>query len=368
MSPPVALPSQPLGKNGPLVPRIGVGLMNISLFNEHQTAAEKLALMDSAWSAGEVFWDTGTSIALASLHLCIQSTSLTPAAADEYGDSEELIGKWLAANPDKRDDVFICTKFAMRGHTMDDTGNIALKVDSSPEYCKQAIERSLKRLGVPYVDLYYCHRLDKLTPIETTVQAMVELKAAGKIKHLGLSECSAESLRRACAVHPITAVQVEYGPGCLAIESPEIRLLETCRELGVAVVCYSPLGHGLLGGGIRSFADVSQGNDPRGKFVPALQVGNIDKNIAVVDQLAELAKTKSMTVGQLCLGWLLAQGKDVFPIPGTTKVSRLQENVGTMDFEITAAEEQKVREIVKGLFAPRLHAATGFAFADTPPL
>lgn len=289
-------------------------------------------------------------------------------AADEYADSEDLIGKWLAANPDKRDDIFLCTKFGMRGHTMSASGEIKINVDSSPEYCKQAIEKSLTRLGVPCVDLFYCHRLDKITPVERTVKAMVELKQAGKIKHLGLSECSATSLRRAHAIHAITAVQVEYGPACLAIESPKTKLLETCRELGVAVVCFSPLGNGLLGGNIRSFDDVSQPGDPRGYVIPAFRAENIGKNVAVVDQLAELAKGKGATVGQLCLAWLLAQGKDIFPIPGTTKVSRLEENVGSMKISISGEEEKRVREIVGQLYAPRFQETTGFSFADTPPL
>lgn len=247
-------------------------------------------------------------------------------------------------------------------------GKIGLTVDSSPDYVKTAVEKSLRRLGTSYIDLYYCHRLDKITPVEKTVQAMAELKEAGKIRHIGLSECSAESLRRAHAVHPITAVQVEYGPACLAIESPEVRLLETCRELGVAVVCYSPLGNGLLGGAIRSFEDVSKPGDPRGRMLPAMKEENIDKNVAVVDELAEFAKRKNATVGQLCLAWLLAQGPDIFPIPGTTKLSRIEENIGSMQIEISPQEEREVRDIVKKLYAPRFHATTGYAFADTPPL
>lgn len=251
---------------------------------------------------------------------------------------------------------------------MGDNGTMALKVDSSPEYCKAAIEKSLQRLGLPHVDLYYCHRLDKVTPIEKTVQAMAELKKEGKIRYLGLSECSAESLSRAHAVHPITAVQVEYGPACLAIESPETKLLETCRELGVAVVCYSPLGNGLLGGGIRSFEDVSKPGDARGQLLPSMKAENIDKNIAVVDQLAELAKRKGATVGQLCLAWLLAQGKGIFPTFGTTKASRLTENIGGMEVEVSPDEDQEVRAIVGQLYAPRFQAITGFTFAETPAL
>jgi len=256
----------------------------------------------------------------------------------------------------------------MRGTKVDAAGKMQLTIDSTPEYCHQANQKSLGRLDLPYVDLYYVHRLDKVTPIEKTVQAMVELKKAGKIKYIGLSECSADSLRRAYAVHPITAVQVEYGPACLEIESPRTKLLETCRELGVAVVCYSPLGNGLLGGNIRSFADVSRPGDPRGHFIPSMKAENIDKSVAVVDQLAEIAKNKGISVGQLCIAWLLAQGNDIFPIPGTTKIERVEENIGSMSVTVSDEEEKQVREIVKGLPTSRFQATTGFAFADTPPL
>ena len=228
----------------------------------------------------------------------------------------------------------MCTKFGMRGHSISSEGQISLQIDSSPEYCKLAVEKSLRRLGVSCIDLYYCHRLDKITPVEKTVQAMAELKQAGKIKHLGLSECSAASLRRAHAVHPITAVQVEYGPACLDIESPSTNLLQTCRELGVGIVCYSPLGNGLLGGANRSFGDVSKPGDPRGLVLPSMRAENIGKNIAVVDELGEIAKEKGVTVGQLCLAWLLAQGRDIFPIPGTGKVSRLEQNIDSVKVEV----------------------------------
>lgn len=176
-------------------------------------------------------------------------------------------------------------------------------MNSSPEYAKQAIEKSLRRLGLPYVDLYYCHRLDKVTPIEKTIEAMVELKKAGKIKHLGLSECSADSLRRAHAVHPITCVQMEYSMFCLDIESPQTKFLETARELGVAVVCYSPLGNGFLGGNIRSKADFTKPGDLRGAL-PWLSDANLEGNVAVVDKISAMAKEKGITVAQLSLAWV----------------------------------------------------------------
>jgi aryl-alcohol dehydrogenase-like predicted oxidoreductase len=168
-------------------------------------------------------------------------TQLITSIADLYGDNEDLLGKWFQANPSKLNDIFLATKFGVRNFE-----NGAMSVDSSPEYVRQACEKSLSRLGVPTIDLYYCHRLDGKTPVEKTVEAMAQLKQEGKIKYLGLSECSAESLRRAYKVHPITAVQIEYSPWVLDIENPQYRLLEAARELGVAVVAYSPLGRGFL--------------------------------------------------------------------------------------------------------------------------
>jgi aryl-alcohol dehydrogenase-like predicted oxidoreductase len=240
-------------------------------------------------------------------------------------------------------------------------------VDSSPEYCHKAIEKSLRRLGLPYVDLYYIHRLDKVTPIEKTVEALVELKKAGKIKYLGLSECSAESLRRAYAVHPIAAVQVEYSAFCLDIESPRTKLLETARELGVAVVAYSPLGNGILGGAIRTCEDVSGEGDLRG-LLPMVNEENLPKNVATVDKISEIAKEKGITTAQLSLAWLLAQGDDIFPIPGTTKVHRLEENLGSLFVAVSKEEEKAVREVSQGYAGGRFQAMTGYAFGDTPAL
>jgi aryl-alcohol dehydrogenase-like predicted oxidoreductase len=217
---------------------------------------------------------------------------------------------------------------------------------------------------LPYVDVYYVHRLDKVTPIEKTIEALVEFKKAGKIKYLGLSECSAESLRRAYAVHPITAVQIEYSPFCLDVET---KLLETARELGVAVVAYSPLGNGILGGQIRTPADFTQEGDLR-RHLPMFSEENLPKNLAVVDKISEIAKAKGATTGQLTLAWLLAQGNDIFPIPGTTKASRVEENLGSLFVSVSAEEEQAIREISQSVVGGRFQAATGYSFADTPAL
>lgn len=271
-----------------------------------------------------------------------------------------MLGKWFSANPNKREDIFLSSKFGII------LSPGTFKIDSTPEYCRKSIESSLRRLNVSYLDIYYIHRLDKVTPVEKTMEAMVELKNAGKIKHIGLSECSAESLRRAHAVHPVTAVQVEYSLFCRAIESPQYRLLETARELGVAIVCYSPLGNGFLANTIRTKEDVKPG-DARAKL-PWLTEENFEQNVAVVDKIAKIAASKGVSSAQLALAWLLAQGDDIFPIPGTTKTHRLAENLESVRVSLSADEEKELREIADGIVGARFQELTGYAFADTPAL
>jgi aryl-alcohol dehydrogenase-like predicted oxidoreductase len=220
---------------------------------------------------------------------------------------------------------------------------------------------------LPYVDLYYVHRLDQVTPIEKTMEAMVELKEAGKIKYLGLSECSAESLRRAHAVHPISCVQMEYSPFCRDIELPKYRLLQVARELGVAIVAYSPLGNGLLGGGIRTREDFTKPGDLR-SALPWLSEANLQKNLAIVDKISEIAKTKGATTAQLTLAWILAQGDDFFAIPGTTKVYRLEENLGSLFISLPPEEESSIRQISQTVVGERFQTMMGQSFRDTPPL
>jgi aryl-alcohol dehydrogenase-like predicted oxidoreductase len=281
-----------------------------------------------------------------------------------YGDSEDLLGKWFQANPEKRDHIFLATKFGNK--TLPDGSR---KVDSTPEYAKQACRESLRRIGVSHIDLYYCHRLDKQTPVEKTVQAMVKLKDEGKIKYLGLSECSADSLRRAHAVHPITAVQMEYSPFSLEIESEQTQLLKTARELGVAVVAYSPLGRGMLCGTYRSRNDFEEGDCRR--YAPRFSDENFPKNLKLVDTIADIAQDQGATASQATLAWLLAQGDDIFPIPGTTKLGRLQENLGSLNITLSTDAEAKIRracseaEIVGSRYP---EALTASLFADTPPL
>jgi len=286
-------------------------------------------------------------------------------SADKYGDSEDLLGKWFAANPEKREDIFLATKFGLK--TDPEGARTEFSVDSTPEYCREALQKSLKRLRLPCVDLYYIHRLDKVTPIEKTIEAMIDLKNAGKIKYLGLSECSAESLRRAYAVHPISCVQIEYSPFCLDIESPHTRLLEVARELGVANVAYSPLGNGFLSGTIRKREDFTKPGDSRA-VLPWLSEENLQKNLAIVDRISDIAKAKGITTAQLTLAWILAQGDDVFAIPGTTKVHRLAENLGNLFLSLSSEEEKSVRQLSQAVVGGRFQATTGYAFGSTPAL
>jgi aryl-alcohol dehydrogenase-like predicted oxidoreductase len=283
-------------------------------------------------------------------------------SADMYADREDLLGKWFAANPEKRKNIFLATKFGNR-RKPDGTPEI----NSTAAYCKEACAKSLQRLGLPFVDLYYCHRLDGKTPIEQTVRAMAELKAEGKIKYLGLSECSAESLRRAHKVHPISAVQVEYSPWALDIESPQINLLKTARELGVAVVAYSPIGRGVLSGTIRSRKDFEEGDFRL--FSPRFSEENFSKNLELVDTIVALAQKKGVTATQLTLAWLLAQGDDIIPIPGTTKIERLEENLGALQVKLSNEEEAEIRQAIENaeiLGGRYPEAFTKALFADTP--
>lgn len=312
-----------------------------SFYGEVASDEERFKILDRAYELGQTNWDS----------------------ADVYGDSEDLIGKWFARTG-KRSEIFLATKFANKV-----LPNGRREIDSSPEYCKQAAEKSLKRLGVESIDLYYCHRVDKKTPIEKTIQAMVELKNEGKIKCLGLSEVSSETLRRACKVHHIDAVQIEYSPFAIDIENSQIALLKTCRELGVATVAYSPLGRGFVTGAYRS-PDDFEPNDFR-RSQPRFSAENFPKNLKLTDGLVNLAKKKRCTAGQLSLAWLLAQGDDIIPIPGTKKIKYLEENLGALEVQLTADEEKEIRKLVEGaeVHGARYSAASvAHLFADTPPL
>ncbi len=264
----------------------------------------------------------------------------------------------------KRNSIFLATKFGYVSFSA--SGAPVLRSD--PEYVKQACSKSLKRLGIDKIDLFIAHRVDEVTPIEKTVQAMVELKNEGKIDYLGLSEVSADTLRRACKVYHIAAVEVEFSPFALDIESKQINLLATCRELGVAIIAYSPLGRGLLTGRFQSVNDFEDGDVRR--FLPRFAGGNFEENLEMVNELTSLAGRKGCSPGQLTLAWELAQG-DIFPIPGTSKVKYLEENVAANDIPLTKEEIAEIRGIIEAaeVYGERYpEAFMSELFRDTPPL
>jgi aryl-alcohol dehydrogenase-like predicted oxidoreductase len=298
-----------LGTQGLRVSAIGLGCMGMSAFYGDRDDAESLRTLERALELGVTFLDT----------------------SDMYGPhtNEQLLGRFLAEG-DRRDRVQLATKFGIRFDPSDPSRR---GVDGRPEYVRECIEGSLRRLGTDHVDLYYQHRVDPNTPIEETVGAMAELVTEGKVRYLGLSEAGPETLRRASAVHPITALQTEYS---LWSREPEEEILPTCRELGIGFVAYSPLGRGFLTGAIRSIDDLDA--DDYRRYSPRFQGENFQKNLDLVARIQELAQSKGCTPAQLALAWVLAQGEDIVPIPGTKKVVRLEENAGAVDVELSADE------------------------------
>jgi len=276
--------------------------------------------------------------------------------ADAYGESEDIIGKWFKRTGN-RDKVFIVTKF---GFTE------TFGIDGSPEHVKVASERSLKRLGVDVIDLYFLHRTDKTVPIEETVIAMRDLVKAGKVRYIGLSEPSPETLRRAHKIHPITAIQVEYSPFTLTIEEKG-HLLDTARELGVKILAYSPLGRGILTGQIKSHEDIPD-EDFR-KSIPKFSVENFPKILKLVGKLESVATKYNATSGQIALAWLLAQGDDIIPIPGTKTIKYLDENLGALKINLDDGDKLAIREACENA---EIHGGTypeqfqNFLFTDTP--
>jgi aryl-alcohol dehydrogenase-like predicted oxidoreductase len=257
--------------------------------------------------------------------------------ADVYGPykNEELVGKAIRG---KRDQVIIATKF---GIVRDPSNPQARGVSGKPDYIRTACEASLKRLGIDYIDLYYQHRVDPNTPIEDTVGAMAELVKEGKISHIGLSEAGPETLRRAAAVHAISALQSEYS---LWTRDPEDRVLPTCRELGIGLVAYSPLGRGFLTGQIKRFEDFAADDYRRNS--PRFQGENFQKNLDLVKKVEEIANQKKCTSSQLALAWVLAQGEDIIPIPGTKRVKYLEENVGAINVHLTADDLAQIEKVL----------------------
>jgi len=303
-----------LGSQGLVASDLGLGCMGMSEFYGARNDEESIKTIHRAIDLGITFFDT----------------------ADMYGPyvNEELVGKAIKG---KRNSLTIATKF---GIVRDLKNPTARGVNGKPEYIKSSVEGSLKRLGVEVIDLYYLHRVDPDTPIEETVGAMSDLVKEGKIRGIGLSEASAKTLRRGHSVHPITALQTEYS---LWTREPEDEILQTCKELEIAFVAYSPLGRGFLTGQIKKFEDLSE-TDYR-RFSPRFQGENFEKNIELVKKIEQIAAKKNCTASQLALAWVLAQGDFIFPIPGTKRIKYLEENIGAVKIQLSDEELKEIDNI-----------------------
>lgn len=308
-----------LGSQGLTVSELGLGCMGMSEFYGTGDEAESIATIHHALDLGVTLLDT----------------------ADMYGPftNEQLVGK---AIKDRRNQVVLATKFGIL--RSEDRGFRG--VNGSPEYVHQACNASLQRLGVDYIDLYYLHRVDPQVPIEETIGAMAELVKQGKVRYIGISEAASATIRRAHAVHPITALQTEYS---LWSRDPEDEILPTVRELGIGFVAYSPLGRGFLSGSITSIDDLAA--DDYRRNAPRFQGENFNKNLQLVERVKEIAAEKGVTPGQLAIAWLLAQGDDIVPIPGTKRRSYLEENVAAVNITLTPAELERIDEVAPKNFA-----------------
>jgi aryl-alcohol dehydrogenase-like predicted oxidoreductase len=296
--------TRPLGKSGERVSALGLGCMGLVGWYGERNDAEAQATILAALDAGVTHLDT--------------------AASYQVGENEKFVG---AAIRSRRDAVFLATKCGILWREG------VLTIDNRPESIRSSCEASLARLGTDHIDLFYLHRIDRTVPIEESVGALAGLVAAGKIRYAGLSECSVETLRRACAVHPIAAVQVEYS---VWWRDPERELLPACRELGVSCVAYSPLGRGFLAGNFRTLDDLPQGDARRNQ--PRFSADNVAHNARIAEAVRAFAMRKAATPAQIALAWVLAQGQDILPIPGTKRRARLQENVAALSVTLSSAE------------------------------
>ncbi|NNN12586.1 MAG: aldo/keto reductase [Acidimicrobiaceae bacterium] len=302
-----------LGSQGLEVSSIGLGCMGMSDFYGSSEVKDSIRTIHQAIDNGVVLLDT----------------------ADMYGpfENERLVGRAIG---DRRDKVILATKF---GNVRDESGAF-LGIRGDAEYVKKSCDASLKRLGVDHIDLYYQHRVDRATPIEETVTAMAELVAAGKVRYLGLSEASPATIRRAHETHPISALQTEYS---LWTRDPEKEILATVRELGIGFVAYSPLGRGILSGQINSLEDLDE-KDTRRRH-PRFIGENFAKNLELVDKVREFAAARGVTPAQVALAWLLAQGADIVPIPGTRSTSRLMENIGAVEVKLSKEDLDQLEAV-----------------------